>query len=141
MATSEWSHSSGRCLFVGDLALNVDETDLQRLFGAYGSIEKACIIRRKQISLMYGFVRFAEEQDAVHALLSLNGKIFMGRNLRINWGEPNKPRHFSNSVINSIYVKFKTITVTSKLDHEQSKTHCCDVSELISCWSKYLMIS
>jgi len=37
----------------------------------------------------YGFVRFAERRSAEAALQALNGKGYLGQELRVNWALPN----------------------------------------------------
>lgn len=40
----------------------------------------------------YGFVSYEDKQGAVNALLALNGRDYMGQQLKVNWSFPTGPK-------------------------------------------------
>ena len=71
-------------LFIGDLAVTSNETDLHEKFAPFGNIQSVRIMRtRKQLSLGYAFVAFDSCASAIIAMAELNGKDLCGRNMRI----------------------------------------------------------
>lgn len=73
-------------LFIGDLASNTTERDLQVLFGAVGKVTAVEVKRgRHGDSLLHGFVEFDSESSAYSAIQSLSGLKFKGRKMRVNW--------------------------------------------------------
>jgi RNA recognition motif-containing protein len=73
-----------RSLFLGNLAFACTENDLLYLFQSYGKIESIRLIKNKETQSMvgYGFITFIDYQSALLAATELNGKIFIGRDLR-----------------------------------------------------------
>jgi RNA recognition motif-containing protein len=72
-----------RTLFLGDLSFFCTEEDLCTLFQPYGPIA-AVRVRRGVTgeSLLHGFIAFHTPEATVHAVQDLDGKEFMGRNMR-----------------------------------------------------------
>ena len=73
-------------IFVGNLNFGItEEDDLKRLFASFGEITEAKIITdaRSYCSKGYGFITFARAEDAAAALAGMNGKIVLGRPLRL----------------------------------------------------------
>eukprot|EP00597_Dinobryon_sp_UTEXLB2267_P006583 CAMPEP_0170093194 /NCGR_PEP_ID=MMETSP0019_2-20121128/26339_1 /TAXON_ID=98059 /ORGANISM="Dinobryon sp., Strain UTEXLB2267" /LENGTH=811 /DNA_ID=CAMNT_0010313935 /DNA_START=155 /DNA_END=2590 /DNA_ORIENTATION=+ len=107
---------SNNSLFIGDLSKFCSESELENLFAKYGQITDVKIKRNNNTgkTLSYGFVTFASESSATNAMNSLDGSMFFGRKLRIRWAMYNtrSPNPISESVINSVYVRY----VTSKVD-------------------------
>ena len=76
---------SGRAtLFLGDLSTFVTEEDINQLFASYGYIHEIKIMRSEETlkNLSYGFIKFANANEAKRAMQSLNGMLFCGRHLR-----------------------------------------------------------
>ncbi len=73
-----------REVFVGDLSFFCQELHLLELFSAYGPVSEARVKRsdRGNRTLMYGFVRMEQLEDAVRAASELHGKLHMGRKMR-----------------------------------------------------------
>lgn len=70
-------------LFVGDLASNTSERDLQILFGVFGTVSAVEVKRgRHGDSLLHGFVEFDSESSAFAAIQTLHGLKFKGRKMR-----------------------------------------------------------
>ena len=112
-------------LFLGNLSMFVTEKDIEDLFDRqlfnddieckYSDVK---IIRTdKSISLGYGFVNMGSEAEAEEALATLNGKLFHGRPLQVNWAVRNIKKSPSTSegdhpAVNSVHVKFTTLSVS-----------------------------
>jgi len=81
-------------IYVGNLSREVTEDDLRQLFGDFGQITSANIIRDKFSgeSRGFGFVEMPENDKAQAAINSLNGKEFKGRTLNVNEARPRTER-------------------------------------------------
>lgn len=79
-------------LFVGNVAWSASEDDLRNLFSQQGEIEDLVILKDKftQRSKGFGFVTFADAEDANNAVSELNGYNLNGRNLVVNEARPPK---------------------------------------------------
>jgi RNA recognition motif-containing protein len=77
-------------LFVGSLAWETTQEELQELFAQYGDVEEAIIISDKFSgrSKGFGFVTFTDEAAADEAIAQLNEKEFKGRNIVVNEAKP-----------------------------------------------------
>ena len=73
-------------LFIGNIEWGATEDDLKELFGQHGEVQEAVIIKDKMSgrSRGYGFVTFANEEDAAKAIEALNGYELNGRALVVN---------------------------------------------------------
>lgn len=80
-------------LYVGNLSYNASDDDLHGLFGKYGEIKSAEVIKDKYSgqSKGFGFVEMLNPADAEKAL-EQNGVEFMGRNLIVSEARPPKER-------------------------------------------------
>lgn len=80
-------------IYVGNLNYATTEEGLIALFGAYGEVVSAVIIKDKfsNRSKGFGFVEMAEESAAQAAIAELNEKEFEGHRLRVNEAQE-KPR-------------------------------------------------
>ncbi|XWS18930.1 hypothetical protein CRYUN_Cryun32bG0087300 [Craigia yunnanensis] len=71
-------------LYVKNLNLSIDEKKLQKLFGHFGQIASARVMRHESgMSKGFGFVCFSSPEEAMAALHGLNGTLFEGRNLYV----------------------------------------------------------
>lgn len=77
-------------LFVGNLAWETTQEELQELFSQFGEIEEAIIITDKFSgrSKGFGFVTFADEAAADEAIAKLNETEFKGRKVFVNEAKP-----------------------------------------------------
>ena len=77
-------------IYVGNLALNVTEEDLQQAFGAFGEVTSAKIIKDKYSgeSKGFGFVEMSSGAEAQSAIQDLNGKELKGLMLKVNEARP-----------------------------------------------------
>ncbi|CAN8260067.1 unnamed protein product [Cochlearia groenlandica] len=83
--TSSASPSSK--LFIGGLSSSVDEQSLKDAFSSFGKVSEVRIAYDKESgrSKGFGFVDFAEEDNALSAKHAMDGKGFLGRSLRISF--------------------------------------------------------
>ena len=81
-------------VYVGNLAFSVKEDDLREKFAAYGELTEVTIImdRMSGRSKGFGFVTFANDEDAKKAIAELDGKEFQGRNMKVNEAKPMEER-------------------------------------------------
>ena len=72
-------------LFVGNLPFSATEESVRALFEPHGKIESLALINDRDSGRPRGF-GFVEmpSADAAKAMEALNGKIFEGRNLKVN---------------------------------------------------------
>ena len=82
-------------IYVGNLALNVTEEDLQKAFEAFGEVTSAKIIKDKHSgeSKGFGFVEMSAGAEAQSAINGLNEKELKGRALKVNEARPQKNRN------------------------------------------------
>jgi RNA recognition motif-containing protein len=79
-------------IYVGNLALNVSETDLQQVFQAFGEVESVKIIKDRYSgeSRGFGFVEMPSGAEAQSAMNGLNGKELKGLTIKVNQARPQK---------------------------------------------------
>lgn len=77
-------------IYVGNLPYSASESDLEKIFGSYGEVSSARIIREKHTgkSRGFGFVTMENAAEAQEAIAALNGKEMKGRNLIVNEAMP-----------------------------------------------------
>jgi RNA recognition motif-containing protein len=77
-------------IYVGNLSFSVTEDDLRAAFQAYGTVDKAAIIKDKMSGQPrgFGFVEMPNKDEAVKAISGLNGKDLKGRNIKVNEAQP-----------------------------------------------------
>ena len=82
-------------IYVGNLALNATEGDLQQAFEAFGEVTSAKIIKDKYSgeSKGFGFVEMSDGTEAQAAIKGLNEKELKGRGIKVNEARPPKDRN------------------------------------------------
>lgn len=85
-------------LFVGGLSWGTSEDTLHSSFEQFGSLEEVKIItdRDSGRSRGFGFVTFANNEDADKAIESMNGTELDGRSLNVNEARERAPRRDNN---------------------------------------------
>lgn len=83
-------------IFVGNLAFEAKEEDLQRAFMAFGVVTSVAIVMEKKgkKSRGFGFLEMPDEQEALAAIAQLQGKEILGRPINVMPAlskEPKKP--------------------------------------------------
>ena len=81
-------------LYVGNLAYETAETDLQTLFGQAGNVESVRVMRDMATGRARGFafVEMASEAEAQAAIDQFHEKEFGGRTLTVNEARPLEAR-------------------------------------------------
>jgi RNA recognition motif-containing protein len=81
-------------IYVGNLAREVTEDDLQEAFSAYGQIQSVAVIKDKFTgeSRGFGFVEMPAKAEAQAAIEGLNGNDLKGRALKVNEARPRTDR-------------------------------------------------
>ena len=81
-------------LYVGGLPYSTTDQELREAFAQAGDVSRVAIIMDKMSgrSKGFGFVEFANDDDAVKAIDLWNGKDFGGRTLTVNEARPMEPR-------------------------------------------------
>jgi cold-inducible RNA-binding protein len=75
-----------RKIFVGNLAFETTNQDLQTLFASVGTCESATVISDRETgrSRGFGFVEMSSPGEAQKAITELNGREMQGRQLRVS---------------------------------------------------------
>ncbi|MEY4684424.1 MAG: hypothetical protein RLZ25_883 [Pseudomonadota bacterium] len=77
-------------IYVGNLSFSVDSSELQALFGPFGTVKSANVIMDRETgrSKGFGFVEMSNDQEAKAAITALNGKEHSGRSITVNEARP-----------------------------------------------------
>ncbi len=81
-------------LYVGNLSFNTTTEDLEKMFGASGTVQSTNIIEDRDTgrSRGFAFVEMSNDEEAQNAITSLNGKEIDGRALLVNEAKPRENR-------------------------------------------------
>ena len=81
-------------LYVGGLAYETTEKELEELFAKHGTVESVAIImdRDTNRSKGFGFVEMSSAEEAQKAITNLNGQELGGRKLMVNQARPKEDR-------------------------------------------------
>ena len=74
-------------LYVGNLARRTINSDLEDVFGSYGKIVDARVIKEKR----YGFVEFENADDAKEALTKLDGYTLGNNKIKVEYANKKTP--------------------------------------------------
>ncbi len=84
-------------IYVGNLPYSATDGDLQELFSAHGTVDKASVIMDRETgrSKGFGFVEMGDNGEAQNAIKALDGSSLNNRNLKVNEARPreSKPKH------------------------------------------------
>lgn len=81
-------------LYVGGLAYETTEKELEELFAQQGTVESVAIImdRDTNRSKGFGFVEMSSDEEAQKAITNINGTELGGRKLMVNLARPKEDR-------------------------------------------------
>ena len=81
-------------LYVGNLSYSMGDSELEKLFTAYGSVSSAQVIKDRDNgrSNGFGFVEMGTGQEGQAAISALNGKDIDGRPLVVNEARPKEDK-------------------------------------------------
>jgi cold-inducible RNA-binding protein len=79
-----------RKLYVGNIAYETTESDLEQLFSQSGAVESVRVMRDMATGRARGFafVEMSSDEDAQNAISTLNNYELGGRNLTVNEARP-----------------------------------------------------
>jgi RNA recognition motif-containing protein len=86
--------SVGKKLYVGNLSYAVTSSELEQLFGQYGTVQSAQVIQDRETgrSKGFGFVEMSSDAEAQAAIQGLNEQQHQGRPLAVNEARPREER-------------------------------------------------
>ncbi len=81
-------------IYVGNLNYNLEEAELQDLFGQFGEVVSVKIIKDRDTGRAkgFGFVEMADDQEGSEAIERLDGFEVQGRNMKVNEAKPREER-------------------------------------------------
>lgn len=81
-------------LFVGGLSWGTSNEELSKAFEVFGEVLEAKVIKDRDTgrSRGFGFVTFAQEDDANRAMQNLNGTMLDDRTIRVNMAQERDER-------------------------------------------------
>ena len=81
-------------LYVGGLSWDITDDQLRAHFSQVGEVTDAIVIKDRDSgrSKGFGFVEFANEEDAQAAIEKFNDTELDGRSITVNLARPQKPR-------------------------------------------------
>ena len=84
----------GKKLYCGNLSYNVASSDLDQIFGEYGTVKSAEVIMDRDTgrSKGFGFVEMTSDAEAQAAISGLNDQEFNGRPLTVNEARPREEK-------------------------------------------------
>jgi RNA recognition motif-containing protein len=84
----------GRKLYVGNLSFDVNDQELEQAFSEHGQVTSATVIMDRYTgrSRGFGFVEFAQDEDAQKAKEAMNGKELKGRAIKVDDARDTKDR-------------------------------------------------
>jgi RNA recognition motif-containing protein len=84
----------GKKLYVGNLSYSVSSSELEQLFGQYGTVQSAQVIQDRETgrSKGFGFVEMGNDSEAQAAIQGLNEQEHNGRPLAVNEARPREDR-------------------------------------------------
>ena len=110
-------------IFVGNLLFEATEGDVKKLFEGFGNVASVVIVMRKEKKVSksrgFGFVQMLDEQQALAAIATLNGKEFMGRVLYV---EPARPKGQKAMVWPPIAKAKKEVQQDNGLEEKKKET-------------------
>lgn len=110
----------GREIFMSNLEWSATESDLRRLFGDYGAIEKVRIpVKVNGQSKGIAFVEFAKKEEA-EAALAQNGTVFKGRPLKVEIATDNQVKRQATTIIQQAAQSLHSPASTPHLEREGS---------------------
>jgi cold-inducible RNA-binding protein len=81
-------------LFVGGLSWDTTDDGLRQAFVSYGEITEAKVITDRDTgrSRGFGFVTFAQDEDAKKAISQMDGTSLDGKTIKVNEAQEKSPR-------------------------------------------------
>lgn len=79
-------------IYVGNLNFKVAESDLENLFGEYGTVSSVKVISDKFSgrSKGFGFITMDDDEEATKAMKELDGSLLQDREMVVNEAKPKR---------------------------------------------------
>ena len=86
----------GKKLYIGNLAYDVTQEELQDVFSQAGTVTSVSVVADKFSgqSRGFAFVEMSSDEEAKEAISKLDGYSMKGRNLRVDEARPREPGRF-----------------------------------------------
>jgi RNA recognition motif-containing protein len=86
-------------LFIGGLSWDTTDDGLRQAFASYGEITEAKVITDRDTgrSRGFGFVTFAQDDDAKTAISKMDGTSLDGKTIKVNEAQEKSPRRGGRS--------------------------------------------
>ena len=86
-------------LFVGGLSWDTTDEGLRQAFASYGEVTEAKVITDRDTgrSRGFGFVTFAQDEDAKTAISKVDGTSLDGKTIKVNEAQEKSPRRGGRS--------------------------------------------
>ncbi|KAL3651754.1 poly(A) binding protein Pab2 [Castilleja foliolosa] len=116
-------------LYVGDLDVNVTDSQLYDLFTQMGDLVSVRVCRdlTSRLSLGYGYVNFGNPQDAERAMMELNFTPLNGKPIRVMYSHRDPSVRRSGS--GNIYIK----NLDKEIDHKALHETFSSFGNILSC--------
>jgi RNA recognition motif-containing protein len=84
----------GKKLYVGNLSYDTGNSELEKMFEPYGTVQSAQVIMDRETgrSKGFAFVEMGSDAEAQAAIAGLSGKQVDGRSLTVNEAKPREDR-------------------------------------------------
>lgn len=81
-------------LYVGNLSFKATEDDIREMFAQIGEVSSVKLITDRDTGRLkgFGFVEMVNDDEAMKAIETLNGKTLMDRQITVNEARPQQPR-------------------------------------------------
>ena len=81
-------------IYVGNLPFDMSQNEVQDAFSEFGEVAECTLIMDRDTGRPkgFGFVEMPDKGSAIKAMEALDGKEFMGRNIKVNEAKPREPR-------------------------------------------------
>lgn len=81
-------------IYVSNLSFGIGDSDLLKLFSAYGEVSSAKVMMDKFSgkSRGFGFVEMSSNPEAAKAIKELDGTMAEGRSIRVNEAKPKEEK-------------------------------------------------
>ncbi|XP_010531254.1 PREDICTED: polyadenylate-binding protein 4 [Tarenaya hassleriana] len=114
----EVNHGALCSLYVGDLELNVTDSQLYDYFNQVGQVVSVRVCRdaATQISLGYGYVNYSNTHDAERATKELNFSHLNGKMIRVTYSS--RDNYLRRSGIGNLFVKNLDKSIDNKALHD-----------------------
>ncbi|MEM1242926.1 MAG: RNA-binding protein [Cyanobacteria bacterium P01_H01_bin.26] len=81
-------------IYVGNIAYNVSQEDVQEVFADYGTVKRVTVPMDRETGRPRGFafVEMSAESEETAAIEALDGAEWLGREIRVNKARPREER-------------------------------------------------